>query len=205
MSVAAPTQPYLTVEEFLASEALSPIKYEYLGGIIHAMAGASDPHTIIAFDLIGMLYNRLRGRPCSGYGSDMKLRLEYQASGHTYFYYPDAMIVCDPADIGNGWRKQPAALFEILSDSSRQIDEREKRAAYLNLGSLQAYVRIEQERPELVVDHRTLEGWRSERLVGLDAVLLLPTLKMELPLAELYERVTFPNSTEPSPSGGASA
>ena len=199
-----PDPSYLTVEEYLDSEELSPIKHEYLGGVVYAMAGASDPHTILAFDLVGMLYSRLRGHPCRGYGSDMKLRLDYQASGNTYFYYPDAMIVCDPTDTGNGWRRQPAVLFEILSNSTRQIDEREKRAAYLNLGSLQAYVRIEQERPEMVVDHRTLEGWRSERLAGSDAVLLLPTLKMGVPLAELYERVTFPNSTEPSADGGAS-
>ena len=197
-------QPYLTVEEFLASEELSPIKYEYLGGVIHAMAGASDPHNLIAFNLVGMLYARLRGRRCTGYGSDMKVRLQHPSSGRAYFYYPDAMIACNPIDAGRSWRTQPTALFEIISESTRQIDEREKRAAYLELGSLEAYVRIEQDRPEAVVERRTLEGWKLERLTGLDAVIHLPTLEIELPLAELYERVAFPNSTEPSAAGDVS-
>ena len=96
-------------------------------------------------------------------------------------------------------------MFEVLSESTRQIDEREKRAAYLGLGSLEAYVQIEQDRPEVVVERRTIEGWQRERFTGLDAIIRLPTLAIELPLAELYERVTFPNSTDPSPSGGESA
>ena len=197
-------QPYLTVEEFLASEELSPIKYEYLGGVIHAMAGANDPHNDVSFNLGGMLYNRLRGRRCKGYVADMKVRLQPPSSGRTYFYYPDAMIACNPTDAGRGWREQPAALFEIISESTRQIDEREKRAAYLELGSLEAYVRIEQDRAEAIVERRTLEGWKLERHIGLDAVIRLPTLEIELPLAELYERVTFPNSTEEPSAGGAS-
>ena len=198
-------QPYLTVEEFLASEALSEGKYEYLGGLIYAMAGAGEPHNRLAISLAGMLYNRLRGRRCEAFGSDMKVRIDFPSSGNTYFYYPDAMIACNPTDTGHPWREQPAALFEIISESTRQIDEREKRAAYLSLGSLEAYVRIEQDRAEATVERRTIEGWKLERLVGLDAVIRLPTLEIELPLVELYERVTFPNSTEPSADGGASA
>ena len=201
----ARVQPYLTVGEFLASEELSEGKYEYLSGIIYAMAGAGEPHNRIAISLAGMLYNRLRGRRCEAFGSEMKVRIDFPSSGNTYFYYPDAMIACNPAGAGHPWREQPAALFEIISESTRQIDEREKRAAYLGLGSLEAYVRIELDRAEAIVERRTIEGWKLERFTGLDAVIRLPTIEIELPLAELYERVTFPNSTEPSPSEGMSA
>ncbi len=85
----------------------------------------------------------------------------------------------------------PAAFFEIISEDTRRVDEREKRVPYLQLPSLQAYVRIEQARPEVVVDRRTPEGWKSERVSGLDAVVRLPELGIELPLGELFERVTF--------------
>ncbi len=114
-----------------------------------------------------------------------------QSPDSIYFYYPDAMIACNPADVGHGWREQPAALFEIVSESTRQVDEREKRSTYLQLPSLEAYVRIEQGRPEAVVELRTLEGWKRERVFGLDGIIRLPTLEIELPLAELYERVIF--------------
>ena len=77
-------------------------------------------------------------------------------------------------------------------DSTRGIDEREKRLAYLELPSLQAYVRIEQDGPAITADVRTEEGeWKIEQFIGLESVAVLPTLKMELPLAELYERMPF--------------
>ena len=101
------------------------------------------------------------------------------------------MIACHPTDVGHGWREQPSALFEIISESTRQIDEREKRSAYLQLSSSEAYVRIEQSRPEAIVEFRTVEGWRRERITGLDGVIRLPAPEVELPLAEIYERVVF--------------
>ena len=103
------------------------------------------------------------------------------------------MVSCDPTDSAEqGWCERPAALFEITSESTRQIDEREKRTAYLQLPSLEAYVRIEQERAEVVVERRTLEGWMMERVIGLEGVVQLPTIDIELPLAELYDRISFP-------------
>lgn len=192
MSIKAFSTGYVTVEEYLASEELSETKHEYLGGVVHAMSGAAEPHIIIERNLAGMLYNRLRGKRCQPFGSNMKALLHPQPTGRAYYYYPDAMIACDPTDTGHGWRERPAVLFEIASESTRQIDEREKRSAYLQLSSLEAYVRIEQDRPEVILEHRTLEGWRLDRLTGLEAVVCLPSVGIELPLAELYEGVAFP-------------
>ena len=189
MNALASRLPEITVEEYLADELLSDVKREYLGGVVYAMAGASEPHNRLATNLLGMLYGRLRGKPCEAFGSDMKVRLRPLDS--TYFYYPDAMVACDPTDSGHGWRERPAALFEIISEDTRRVDEREKRVPYLQLPSLQAYVRIEQARPEVVVDRRTPEGWKSERVSGLDAVVRLPEFGIELLLVELFERVSF--------------
>lgn len=192
MSIEAFSTGYVTVEEYLANEELSEIKHEYLGGVVYAMSGAAEPHIIIEANLNGMLYSRLRGKRCRPFGPSMQVLLHPQPSGRADYYYPDAMIACDPTDPGHGWRERPVALFEITSESTRQIDKREKRAAYLQLSSLEAYVRIEQSRPEAVVEHRTLEGWRLERAIGLEAVIRLPSIGIELPLAELYERIEFP-------------
>ena len=192
MNAGAFSTGYVTVEEYLAGEESSEVRHEYLGGVVYAMSGATEPHIIIGFSIYGMLYNHLRGKRCQAFGSDMKVLFHSQPSGRAYYYYPDAMIACDPTDSGHGWRERPVALFEITSESTRQIDEREKRAAYLQLSSLEAYVRIEQNRPEAVVEHRTLEGWKIERTVGLEGMIRLPSIGIELPLAEIYERVEFP-------------
>ncbi len=200
MSIKAFSTGYVTVEEYLADEELSETKHEYLGGVVHAMSGAAEPHIIIEGNLAGMLYIRLRGKRCRPFGGNMKALLHPQPTGRAYYYYPDAMIACDPTDTGHGWRERPAVLFEIASESTRQIDEREKRFAYLQLASLEAYVRIEQDRPEVILEHRTLEGWRLERLVGLEAVVRLPSIGIDLPLVDLYEGVTFPSLPDP-PAG----
>jgi len=190
MSAPAAIHPEMTIEEYLEAEILSDIKHEYLGGAVYAMAGASEAHNRIAANLGGMLYARLRGKSCEPFGSDMKVRLFPLDA--TCFYYPDAMIACDPTDSGHGWRERPTALFEILSPDTRRVDEREKRFIYRQLASLQAYVRIEQDRPEVIVERRSADSWEVEHLSGLDAVVRLPALDLELPLAELYERVAFP-------------
>jgi Uma2 family endonuclease len=179
----------VTVEEYLAGEVRAETKHEYLGGVVYAMAGASEEHNVIAANLMGMLYGQLRGKPCQPFGSDMKVRL--QNLGDTYFYYPDAMVACDPSDSGHGWRERPAVLFEIMSEDTRRLDERERRFAYLQIPGLQAYVRIEQSSPQLVVERRASGTWQSEKLTGLDAILLLPEIASRLPLAELYERLHF--------------
>ena len=69
MSAKVFSQPYLTVEEFLASEELRGEKCEYLGGMVHAMAGASDSHNFIEINLTGMLHGQRRGRRCNAFGS----------------------------------------------------------------------------------------------------------------------------------------
>jgi Uma2 family endonuclease len=189
MSSAAAIAPFVSEEEYLATEVRSEVKREYLGGAVYAMAGASEPHNIIAMNLYVALGTRLRGKRCQPFGSDMKVRLLPLDS--TYYYYPDAMIACDPTDSGHGWRERPSALFEIITEDTRRIDEREKRLAYLQLASLDAYVRLEQDRAEVVIDRRTSEGWKAERLSGLDAIIRLPSLGIELSLAELYERIKF--------------
>ena len=180
----------MTVEEYLASEILSDVKREYLGGVVYARADVSEAHNYIASNLIGLLCTQLRGKPCEPFHSDMRVRLRPLDS--TYFYYPDAMVACDPTDSGHGWRERPAALFEIISEDTRRVEDGEKRIPYLQLPSLQAYVRIEQARPEVVVDRRTPDGWKSEVVSGLGGVVRLPALGLELALAELFERVNFP-------------
>jgi Uma2 family endonuclease len=179
----------VAVEDYLKGELHSETRHEYLGGVVYAMAGASEEHNVIAANLLGMLHAQLRGKPCQPFGSDMKVRL--QTLGDTYFYYPDAMVACDPADSGRGWRERPSVLFEILSEETRRVDEREKRFAYLAIPTLQAYVRIEQGSADVVLERREAGEWKGEKYTGPAAVLPLPEIGVSLPLAELYERLRF--------------
>src|SRR5690606_39064975 len=61
---------FVTVEEYLAGELLSPIKHEYRDGIVYAMAGARNVHNDIAVNALAAIHSQLRGHPCKPCNSD---------------------------------------------------------------------------------------------------------------------------------------
>jgi Uma2 family endonuclease len=179
----------VSVEDYLAGELVSPIKHEYLGGVVYAMAGARNVHSLIAANTLGSLHARLRGRPCRPYTSDTKIRVRLPT--HVRFYYPDVPVICRPNPQTDSFQDEPAVLFEVLSRRTRRIDEGEKKDAYLTIPSLVAYVLVEQEIPAVVVFRRTEHGFVREVYEGLEAVVPLPEVEIDLPLAEIYDAVEF--------------
>jgi Uma2 family endonuclease len=179
----------VSVEDYLASELTSDVKHEYLGGYVYAMAGARNVHNRVASAILGSLYNQLRGKPCEPFNSDAKVRIRF--STHTRFYYPDAMVVCEPNAAEDTFQDRPVIIAEVVSDATRRLDEGEKREAYLTISTLMAYLVVETDRPRVVVHRRTDSGFVAEACEGLDAVIPLEAIEAELPLAELYERVEF--------------
>jgi Uma2 family endonuclease len=190
MSALAEVTQFITVEEYLETEELAPRKREYLGGFVYEMAGASESHNRISSNLHRLVGNHLEAGPCEFFGADMKLKTQIAAV--TYFYYPDGMVSCDPTDQDKDYRERPTVIFEITSESTRSIDEREKFGAYRQLASLEAYVRIEQLAPEVIIDRRTGSGWQRWHFTGLDSIADLGVLGIKLGLKKLYQRVVFP-------------
>jgi Uma2 family endonuclease len=179
------SQALMSVEEFLAAEPGFQCKHDYVAGALYERAEADIRHNTIAANLLGMLHARLRGKAFGCFGSEMKVKLRIAES--ICFYYPDAMIVCGRT--GDSWTEAPKVIFEIVSDSTRTFDEREKRMTYMSIVGLDAYVLIEQNTQRLVVDRQDRGRWEREILEGADAVLKLPKVDVELPVGELYERV----------------
>ena len=177
-------------DEYLASELKSEIKHEYLGGVVYAMAGARNRHNRIAGKIFGTLFGRLRGNPCQPCDADAKIRI--RMPGHTRYYYPDASVVCQPNPESDSFEDQPRAIFEVLSQGTRRIDEGEKKDAYLTIPSLAVYALVEQATPAVVVYRRTDQGFVPEAYEGIDAVLPLPEIGTGLPLAEIYQGMKFP-------------
>jgi len=179
----------VSVEDYLAGELRSPIKHEYLGGAVYAMAGARNAHNLIATNAIGVLHVRLRGQRCRPYNSDTKIRIRLRHE--TRFYYPDASIICRPNPQSDSFQDEPAALIEVLSRKTRRIDEGEKKDAYLTIPSLSVYVLLEQETPSAVIFRRVEGGFDREVYTGLETTIRLPEIGIELPLVEIYEAVEF--------------
>jgi Uma2 family endonuclease len=183
----------ISVEDYLAGELVSRIKHEYLGGFVYAMAGARNVHNIIATNTLGSLHARLRGRRCRPFNSDTKIRVRLPTQWR--FYYPDASVVCRQNPPDESFQDDAAVIFEVLSRSTRRIDEGEKKDSYLTIPSLWAYVLIDQESAAVVVHRRTEQGFVREVYEGQGAVIPLPEIETELPLAEIYEGVEFSPET----------
>ena len=181
---------FLSISDYLAGEEVSGVKHEYLGGTVHAMAGATNSHNVIAGNGFALLHGQLRGKPCQPFNSDTKVRIEFP--DHIRFYYPDAMVVCHPNPASDHFQDQPLVIIEVLSDSTRRTDLGEKRDAYLTMPSVKVLLFVEPDCPAVTVHRRKPEGgFAREYHTGLDSTILLPEIDAALALAELYERVDF--------------
>ena len=179
----------VSVEDYLRNELSSEIKHEYIGGVVYAMAGARNAHNMIVDNTFGSWHFRLRGKPCRPHGSNTKVRI--QLPHQSRFYYPDNMVICEPNSQDDTFQDKPVALFEVLSRSTRRIDQGEKKDGYLTIPSLRVYVMIEQDSPAMIVFRREAKGFTREIYTGLDAVLPLSEIDIELPLAEIYDGIEF--------------
>ncbi|MDB5401218.1 MAG: hypothetical protein QOF70_6912 [Acetobacteraceae bacterium] len=183
--MSAALKPIMTLEAFLDWESRQEIKYEFDGFRPVAMTGGTWNHAAIQRNLIGLLYNRLRGHRCQAFGSELKIQAGYSIR------YPDAFVVCSPATPGALVVTDPVIVFEILSESTSYIDRIDKNREYRGTPSIQRYVILEQTKPAATVHARSGDAWVVEIVVG-DAVLDLPEIEASLSLTELYEGIQFP-------------
>jgi Uma2 family endonuclease len=175
------SQPWISEEEYLRGELISPIKHEYINGHVYAMAGASKNHERIAGNVFGEIRQFLKGSPCEPFGSDLKVKVGSQ------FFYPDMMVVCDDPGQNEYYTQSPVLIVEVLSRRTRRTDETTKRLAYLSIPSLLEYVLIEQDVVDVEVCRRS-EGWVSSHYFMGDTV-PLESIGLSLPVEDIYARV----------------
>lgn len=177
---------FVSVAEYLAAEETSPVRHEYLGGLVYAMAGETRIHNQIVGNLYVQLRQHLRGKPCKLYMSD--IRVNFDVRSDEYFYYPDVVVTCDPRDTDPRFVRYPKLIIEVLSESTARVDRREKHLAYTTMESLEEYVLVAQAAREVTVFRRT-NDWGPQTITGNEATLGLESLSMSLPLALIYEGV----------------
>jgi Uma2 family endonuclease len=181
---------FITVLDYLDGETAAQQKHEYVDGVVYAQAGASNAHNQVATNATVELGLRLRGNPCQVFNSDTKIRLRQATS--TRFYYPDLSVVCRRNAPEDTFQDQPTVIVEVLSESTRRIDEGEKRDAYFSLPSLSTYVLFEQSAVAALVYQRGEQGFEKQFYTGLDSRIPLPEIDCELSLAAIYDGVEFP-------------
>jgi Uma2 family endonuclease len=171
----------MTEEAYLLAEEGAEYKSEYIDGHVYAMSGAKANHNRIAGNFYREMGNHLKGMPCQPYIADMKVKI-----GSKYFY-PDVMVDCTSLPGGSLYVDNPTLIVEVLSASTRRLDETTKRIAYMQIPGLQEYVLIEQDFVKVEVMRRS-EGWMSAKYYLGDKV-TFESIGLTVKVEDLYDRV----------------
>jgi Uma2 family endonuclease len=177
-----PAQHHYSITEYLKNEQDSDSKHEYIEGQVYAMAGASKNHQRIISNLVRLLSTHLKNTPCDTFASDIKVKI-----GDLAVFYPDVIVACEPETANDYYTEQPLIIVEVLSKSTRRVDETSKRQLYQTLPSLQEYVLIEQDIVDIEVCRRS-QGWQPEHYFMGDDI-NFAAIDLTVSVNEIYERV----------------
>ena len=180
-----------TVEEYLAFEADSETKHEYIDGVIYDMTGGTLKHSRIKVNLTVEFDIQLRDSNCIVCNSDMRVGV---AEGR--YVYPDLSVVYGAARLAdhNMTLLNPALVVEVTSASSMDYDRGYKLETYRSLPSVQVYLIIDQHRVLAELHMRTESGWQMQTLDNLDDVLPLDMLGSRLALSQIYRGIDIAES-----------
>lgn len=174
-------QNWISPEDYLAGERVSDIKHEYIDGEVYAMTGTSLNHNRIIGNLYADLRAHLADTPCEVFTSDIKVKAQNN------FFYPDLIVDCESKNGDAYVTESPLIIVEVLSKTTRKLDQTLKRLAYQSLPSLQEYVLIEQDFVDIEVSRRS-NHWQPEHYYLGDQV-YLAAVDLRLPVDAIYARV----------------
>ena len=177
---------YISPEDYLEGERVSPIKHEYRRGLIYAMVGAKRFHGLITLNIATQLNVHLSNSPCNVITSDIKVRL-IEAD---CYYYPDVVVTCHPDDLkGNqDYIYHPKIIIEVLSKSTQKFDRTTKFVDYQTCPELEEYVLISQTEKFVEVRTRQDDRWEIKVYKSGDRV-QLKSIDWTGPIEVIYQKV----------------
>jgi len=188
-----PAGKYISPEEYLELEINAEEKHEYFDGKILAMAGATEAHNRIVANLIGEVHNFLKGKDRDVFPSDLRVTTPLFSS----YMYPDVSIVCGGIEKrGDNFDTvtNPSVIIEVMSPSTMDRDLGFKFWYYLQIPSLKEYILIDAATSSVRTVIKQDDGsYKISNVKGKDSSLFINTIGMELPLSDIYRKVSFQN------------
>lgn len=180
-------QFYISPEDYLEGERVSPIKHEYRRGHAYAMVGAKKPHIVIANNLITLFNNYLEDTSCLVLNSDIKVRLEEA----NCYYYPDVAVTCDERDTNSteDFILYPILVIEVLSPSTAAFDRGEKFADYQTSPALREYVLINQSQMSVECFRLSESGTWVSQTYGQAEEVDFTSIGFRCDIASIYRKV----------------
>jgi Uma2 family endonuclease len=183
----------MTLVEFLDWEERQPTKFEFDGFQAVAMTGGTYAHARIQRNLSTAIDQRLVGKRCEFFGSDAKIEVAGRIR------YPDGFVLCSTPPGDAKVARDPVVIFEVLSPGTASTDLFIKSEEYAATPSVRRYVILAQDAVRGTVFERIDDDWVGH-ILGADAVLQMPEIGIEVPLAEFYRGVEFPSAQDQAES-----
>ena len=178
-----------TEAEYFEFERTSFGRWEYVGGQIRQMSGGTTDHGAISMNIGRALGNVLVPRGCRVYGSDVRIH-----TGDGVNTFPDISVICGENQYYLGRKDtvlNPLLVVEVLSPSTEGYDRGNKFDHYQTIAALTDYLLVEQSRARVLLFTRRDSLWEMQEFKGLEAVAALPSVEVELALADVYASIRF--------------
>ena len=187
--MAANPTSFLTPEQYLELDRSSERRSEYHNGEMYPVETSGINHGRIQINLTVALERRLHDSPCQLVGPTVRVRIP----GTKRYTYPDLIVACGDLqleDSENDTLLNPRILFEVLSPSTRNLDQSVKFRLYRTIPSLQEYVMVWQDRMTIERYRRQDHPqWLFDEVSGAGSILTLDSAGCSFPLSEIYSRV----------------
>jgi Uma2 family endonuclease len=96
------------------------------------------------------------------------------------------LVTCDPNDKERYFKTRPTLIVEVLSNSTKTTDKREKRMNYQSIESLREYVLVSQDEIKVEVYRKDAQGSWLLEILGKDDKLRLDSIDLTLTMADIY-------------------
>lgn len=188
------TNTRFTPDEYRAIEETAEERHEYCNGEIIAMPGGSPAHSRIAVDTTTFLNVALRDTNFQTYNGDLRIWIPSLNHGT----YPDVMVIDGEPEF-NGSRTDeilnPLLIVEVLSPSTEAYDRGEKFRKYRSIASFCEYLLVSQTEPYIEqyhnLDRQSSDRWQWQVYDGIDRAIVLQSVNIEIPMAEVYRRISL--------------
>ena len=166
-------------------------RHEYRDGEIVEVSGGTLEHSAIAGNFYALLKSALKETQFKPYNSDLRIWIPRYGRG----VYPDVVVIEGEAQFNDNRRDEivnPALVVEVLSNSTEAYDRGDKFKYYRSIPEFREYVTVDQYQPWVECYTRTGEGdWLMRSYEGMNALLKLRTIDLEIAIADIYEDISF--------------
>ena len=169
-------------------ERAAETKSEFVDGEIFAMSGGTRAHSLLATRWIRILGDKLLGRNCTVFNSDLRVRTRRTGS----YVYPDVSVVCEEPQANRNTEDiltNPTVVIEVLSPSTAKFDRGKKFELYREIPSLRDYILVHSDAVLVEQHSRQADGWLFREYRGVESMVHIASIDCTVALMDVYENV----------------